>query len=85
MGEKVSRTSLLELYINYIFDQSSGSKKPIYEPLCFNFLLFMMEKKMQGEEEDDSIFVNSWFMFDLIIKSMALHLHERGVLNGAYR
>lgn len=85
MAEKVARTSLLELYINYIFDQASGSKKPIFEPLCFNFLLFMMEKKMQSESEDDSIFVNSWFLFDLIIKSMALYLENRGALNANNR
>jgi hypothetical protein len=82
--KKVPRAPLLELYTNYFFDSIPAvQKREIFEVLCFNFLLFMMNKKLQGSDvEDDSSYVNSWFLFDIIIKSMALHLAASNELGG---
>ena len=82
LKEKVPRNSLLELYTNYVFKQTP-SGKPVYNAICSNFLLYMMDKKDQkiDEVEKDSIFVNSWFFFDLVIKSMILHLEKENKLN----
>lgn len=55
------------------------------QTLCSNFLLYMMEKKMEGlqmKEDTESVFGNSWFIFDLIIKSMILELNKSDKLTG---
>ena len=86
LNEKVPRNSLLELFSNYVFNQTSYGKT-IFNELCSNFLLYMMDKKYQraDEIEDDSIFTNSWFIFDLVIKSMVLHLKSENKLNNEKR
>lgn len=83
----IPRTALLELYTNYIFQQTFTNKHATYECLCSNFLLYMMELKCQlpSEQYEDSMFVNSWFIFDLVIKSMALQLESSGQLNEPQR
>ena len=80
--EKFPRNSLLELYSNYVFKQTF-SNKPIYHVICSNFILYMMDKGYQSfeEVENECIFKNSWFLFDLVIKSMLLHLHKDDKLN----
>ena len=47
----------------------------------------MMDKKCQkpSEQHQDSIFINSWFIFDLVIKSMALKLKDNDLLNNQAR
>ena len=77
----LARNSLLELYTNYIFDQTFGTKKAIYHDLCSNFLLYMMEKSQTNDKTEDGIYTNSWFFFDLIIKSMTLELNEKESLH----
>ena len=82
LSERTPRNSLLELYSNYIFDQTLVSKAPVYTELVSNFLLYMMDKRFMTSEEklQDSVYPNSWFIFNLIIKSMILDLHNRGKL-----
>ena len=75
LAETVPRNSLLEFFTNYIFQQTFTTQHAVYETLCSNFLLYMMEKKLEDTQED-SIFVNSWFIFDLVIKSMILELEK---------
>lgn len=84
LAEPVPRNSLLELYTNYIFQQTFTTHHSVYETLCSNFLLYMMEKKLE-ETHEDSIFVNSWFIFDLVIKSMVLELEKKGKHNQAQK
>ena len=78
----IFRNQLLELYINQIFQQTFATKKTVYECLCSNFLLYVMDKKNSDrKKEDKSLFDNSWFIFDLVIKSMQLHLKNKNQLN----
>lgn len=47
-------------------------------------MYMMMKKQMsdQSTEEEEDFFSFSWFVFDLIIKSMVLRLREQGMLGG---
>jgi len=48
LAKKVPRAPLLELYTNYFFDTIPAvQKREIFEVLCFNFLLFMMDKRVR--------------------------------------
>lgn len=83
----IKRINLLELYSTYIFQQTFTTKHCIFEEICSNFLLYMMELRYQNSKDnsDNSVFANSWFFFDLVIKSMALKLNSEGKLNAIDR
>jgi hypothetical protein len=69
-------------YVNFVFENIPG-KLQVYQAMCTNALMYIMMRKQLGVpaiEEDEDFFSFSWFIFDIIIKSMTLDLYQRGSL-----
>jgi len=77
--------SKLLVYLQYVYRNPPNLDSPVYKSLTTYFLMFMMEKKMNHHQEVsyEEFFSVSWFLFELIIRSMVLSLHESGKLENS--
>ena len=75
-GGGSDRHSLLSSYVTFSFTNPVG-ERPLFAELV-NY--WLRECKKQSMDTERS-FKYSWFLYELIIKSMAMHLAERGLLS----
>eukprot|EP01133_Synstelium_polycarpum_P007759 gene7759-9098_t len=84
------RVPLLVSFIAHVFDNPKDTKVPVYSALCSRFTYFLMVRKYSGNDDSSSdisnttLFSFSWFIFDLIIKSLSLTaLENNDTLKGS--
>ncbi|GAM18922.1 hypothetical protein SAMD00019534_020970, partial [Acytostelium subglobosum LB1] len=77
LGESNCRVPLLVSYVSHVYVNPKGTKVPVYSALCSRLLFYLMFRK-NGKQVDKvsngMLFSFSWFIYDLIIKSLALSL-----------
>ncbi|KYR03085.1 DOCK family protein [Tieghemostelium lacteum] len=74
------RVPLLVQYIQYVFDNLKEAKTPVYSALCTRFVHFLMRRRDTTHDLStvsiSSIFSFTWFINDLIVKSLSLYQLE---------
>ncbi|EMD44375.1 dedicator of cytokinesis domain containing protein [Entamoeba histolytica KU27] len=83
------RPKILVSYIDYYFEKPNKGSKPIFSALMQSLLkLFteISEYDFQSSKESQklhtiSILKNSWFFYELIVKSLTLEMDSSGLLN----
>eukprot|EP00004_Rigifila_ramosa_P008829 TRINITY_DN2022_c0_g1_i3.p1 TRINITY_DN2022_c0_g1~~TRINITY_DN2022_c0_g1_i3.p1 ORF type:complete len:1167 (+),score=297.09 TRINITY_DN2022_c0_g1_i3:2038-5538(+) len=81
--ESVKRNNFLQSYLDFSFDNISGTQPHLYAFMS-EALLHAIETTGREEENMTHIVRNSWFVFDVIVKSLTLKYHADGSLDGRH-
>ncbi|KAF2071889.1 hypothetical protein CYY_006791 [Polysphondylium violaceum] len=77
LGDSNARVPFFVSYVQHVFDNPPHTRVPVYTALSTRFVYFLMRKRQTSNDLSDlsntTIFSFSWFIYDLIVKSLALY------------